>query len=89
MTDILDMLQKIVAQEFGTYDVRDDSVRIGCGHLREAIAEIQRLRQNEIWRERGMYILMPSDHLSIRPSMNEPKPDPWGSPFAMNTENWK
>ncbi len=26
---------------------------------------------------------------SLRPPTSEPKPDPWGSAFAMNTENWK
>jgi hypothetical protein len=26
---------------------------------------------------------------STRPETAEPAPEPWGSPFAMNTENWK
>jgi hypothetical protein len=116
----------------------------------EALAEIQRLRLSEGWRERGAYVYpvaemtmdwrgamraatiecdeikersihpqMEKDiervtqkiadshrymadcqtrylaqgvaaHMTdLRPPMDEPKPDPWGSPFAMNTENWK
>jgi hypothetical protein len=128
----------------------------------EALAEIQRLRQDEGYRSQGMYMLMPSasqyvewsvvndptgwsftpttpsslerqwpkvfgktstqvivddphaereqaektiagawvpqsgtaigklDPNQLKPSTpSEPVPEPWGSPFAMNTENWK
>lgn len=44
MSDILEMLRKTANKEFGTYDVADDSVRIGCGSLREAADEIEKLR---------------------------------------------
>lgn len=44
MTDIVEMLRKTVAKEFGTYDVADDSVRIGCSTLKDAADEIERLR---------------------------------------------
>lgn len=42
--DIVEMLEKIVALEFGSYHVGDNSVRIGIGTLKDAIAEIQKLR---------------------------------------------
>jgi hypothetical protein len=45
MTDIVEMLRKTAKSEFGTYDVRDDSVRIGCNTLRDAADEIDRLRK--------------------------------------------
>jgi len=44
MTDIVDILRKTANQEFGTYNVGDDSVRVGCGTLRDAASEIERLR---------------------------------------------
>lgn len=44
MSDIVEMLKKTVNLDFGTYDVADDSVRIGCGTLKEAISEIEGLR---------------------------------------------
>jgi hypothetical protein len=101
----------------------------------EALAEIQRLRQEGTWRDRGMYVypvdlsqvvwpntLSVIDNPPVPPAVlagqdlrilsrpngsfvaeqpigdgialnsmahPEPTPDPWGSPFAMNTENWK
>lgn len=46
MNDIVDMLRKTANQEFATYDVRDDSVRVGCGTLLDAAEEITRLRSD-------------------------------------------
>jgi hypothetical protein len=38
----------------------------------------------------GTTILDKIDPDQLKPSTpNEPAPEPWGSPFAMNTENWK
>jgi hypothetical protein len=44
MTDIVEMMRKTANKEFGTYDVADDSVRVGCSTLRDAANEIERLR---------------------------------------------
>lgn len=44
MIDVVEMLLKTANKEFGTYDVNDDSVRVGCETLRTAAKEITRLR---------------------------------------------
>lgn len=41
--DIVNRLRKFAASS-GTYDVRDDSVRVNVGLLQEAAKEIERLR---------------------------------------------
>ncbi len=110
MTDIAEMLQKTINLEYGTYDVRDNSVRIGVETLKAALAEIKRLRSvpNQfvggpmyVWPHDPQWkpfdpnpILPPVPVIvysgPLRPTTaHESNPDPWGSAFAMNTENWK
>jgi hypothetical protein len=107
MTDLVDMLRMIANKEFGTYDVGDDSVRVGCQTLRDAAAEIERLRADK---ESVIHYQVPtsvfwfsdpyqtvewsavSDITDWSPSTDTGSTtiasQPWGSPYAMNPENW-
>jgi hypothetical protein len=58
------------------------------GICAEALSEIQRLRAHERASEKWLAELVPYRG-SLRPPTDEPKPEPWGSTYAMNTENWK
>ena len=58
----------------------------------EALAEIERLRAHERASEKWLAELVPHPTFvmpALRPPTDDSKPEPWGSPFAMNTENWK
>jgi hypothetical protein len=94
--DILDRLKKAGEMRPGTansdVNVYATPVSLTWGDVDAAVKEIERLRTHERASEKWLADLMPYPAVtksSLRPPTDEPKPDPWGSPFAMNTENWK
>ncbi len=93
--DILDHLKKAGEMRPGTansdVNVYAQPVHLTWGDMDAAIKEIERLRAHERASERWLAELAPypPQTPSLRPPTDDPKLDPWGSAYAMNTENWK
>jgi hypothetical protein len=87
MTDLLAMLRKIqnlkpgdmMPEEWGPGEWGTPLSKL-CG---EAADEIERLRCHDRASEKWLAELVP---VKVSP---QPNPEPWGSPYAMNPENWK
>jgi len=99
MTDIVEQLRD-AAKETASYHVGDDTVRISCGTLRDAAAEIERLRAVVIFQDVKLLASNPNMHVTpidwryavyaceVEYTEIKHDPEPWGSAYAMNKENW-
>jgi hypothetical protein len=88
MTDITRKLEMIAVLKSGEWEW--GKLLSTCA---EALAEIHRLRAHERASERWLAELMPvtdaeKAFIAYGTAYPEPAPEPWGSTFAMNTENW-